>query len=277
MTVYKGVSCRNPGYSLRRDAQVPGKYPEKGFDIPPARMLKEIGIAEKYGGVSGASMIGSRSLFALFFGLLLLFMAGESLAVKYRYHYTNEKGESLFADDLQSVPEKYRGQAMIVSTDDADEKVQQAAEEERAQSAATVDAVVQERAEQQQQQAVTQVQAVKEKRLHIAWTAGIASAFIAALIALAKIDALRKHEKVVERVRSALAVLFLVYLIFAYGKDVIRLFSEAGETIAGMERKSAERGKKAAQFYKEMENMMEQAEAVQKEQEAQIKVLEEQQ
>ena len=198
----------------------------------------------------------------------------------------DEKGTVLFADDLQSVPAKYQGQAMIVSTEDVDEKAEQAAAEERVQSAAQAQAVVQERVEQQA--AAKEVQPAKNARdvsfsldvqgpgFPVAWTLGAVGTFLAVLIILPRIDALRYYPKAVDGVRSSLAILLLVYLVIAHGKDVVRLFGMAGKSISDMEQKSAERGKKAAQFYKEMEKMMEQAETVQKEQDAQYKALEEQ-
>lgn len=235
-------------------------------------------------------MSNVRLSFAMVVGLLLVFFMVDVGLAKYRYQYVNDKGEVLFADDLQSVPAKYQGQAMIVSTEVFDEKAEQAAAQERAQSAAQAEAVMQERAAQQaaeqqaagmltaeQQSAGRHARTSPERRLHIGWTIGALGAFLAVLIILPKIEALKYHQKAVAGVRSALTILLLAYLVFAHGKDVTYLFGTAGDTIAGMERKSAEKGKKAAQFYKEMENMMEEMQTVQKDQAAQYKEFEERQ
>ncbi len=216
---------------------------------------------------------------SLLIGMLMVLVAAAAWSAgSFRYRYANDKGEVLFADDLNAVPEKYRDQAMIVRTEEVNEQAQQAAEQERQQAAAQVQAAAEERQVQevrQVQQAVAQVEAKKEQRLHIAWTGAALLLYVAMLIAMAKIEALREHERIVERVRTTLSVLLFAFLVAAYGKDLIRLFGAAGDTVAGMQQKSAERGKKAAQFYKEMEQMMEQAQAVQNEQETQIRQIEE--
>jgi len=207
--------------------------------------------------------------------LLVLGIASESFAVKYRYRYCDEKGEAFFVDDLQQVPEKYRSRAMIVSTEEIDEQVHQAVEQERSRSAAEVEASSRARERAEQQAAVAQAQTGKEKRLPVGWAVGAASFLVVAIIVLPMIDALRVHSRAVESARSVLALLLLAVLVISFGKDVLRLFRAAGETVTGMQRQSAERGKKAAQFYKDMEKLAEQAESIQKEQETQVKALEE--
>lgn len=251
----------------------PASKTRNSFDIVPPGVLQEARAHRvrqcRSICISGEEMKSCRApLCVLFAFLAVLLLSRPGLAVKYMYRYVDDRGEAFFADDLQKVPEKYRAAAAIVSTEEVDERAEAAAQAERVQAAAKA-------VEVRQEQAVALQRAAKAQRMHVAWSAAAVASVVIILIALAKIDVLKRHEKAVNAVRTALVLLLIAFLAYAHARDVLRLFGTVGETIASVEEKQAARGRKAAQFYKSLEQMMDQAAQVQKDQQAQENALEE--
>jgi hypothetical protein len=185
----------------------------------------------------------------LFFALILL-ASRESQAVIYRY--VSEKGIPTYADDLQKVPEQYRTQAVVVSGgNDYDAYTEQ----EKARLAAEA------RIRQQHQSAapVKAVESVSSRLIRSGVAVGLC---IALLFVVSHIDALREQAHLLSRVRTALVLLLVAFLGFTHARDVMGLFGKVGETvsnpIAGIQERSAERGKKAVEAYKALDRALEQ-------------------
>jgi len=192
-------------------------------------------------------MTNLRVVSLVFLFLVLFLITGrESLAVIYKY--TNEKDVPTYADDMQKIPEQHRAQAVIVSGAAVDEQ----AEVERAQQEA------EERARREQTVLPEKADEPLSARLVRSGTA--VGLFFAALFVISNIDALKEQAKVLSRIRTALVLLLLVFLVITHARDVIGLFSRAGETssnpVAGIRERSAERGKKAADTYRSMDNVL---------------------
>lgn len=182
--------------------------------------------------------------------VLILVIGRDSQAVIYKY--VNEKGIPTFADDMQKIPEQYRGQAVMVSGGNDYDAY---AEQEKARLAA-------ETRTRQEQQVAAPVKAEDPiiKRLI---RSGIAvGMFIALLFVVSHIDALREQAQVLSRIRTTLVLLLVVFLGVTHARDVMGLFGKVGDTVsnpvASIQEKSAERGKKAAEAYKTMDRILDQ-------------------
>ncbi len=179
---------------------------------------------------------------------LILFIGREGQAVIYQY--VNEKGIPTYADDMQKIPEQYRAQAVIVSGVVSDEK----AEEERARLAAEALARTEQNAAH-----VKREEPLSGRLVRSGVAVGI---FLALLFVASHIDALREQAQVLSRIRTVLVVLLVVFLGVTHVRDVIGLFGRVGETVsnpvAGLQERSAERGKKAAEAYKSMDKVLDQ-------------------
>jgi len=180
---------------------------------------------------------------------LILFIGRESQAVIYKY--VDEKGVPTFSDDMQKIPEQFRAQAVIVSGVITDET----AEQEQARLA--TEALM--RLEQQAAAPARAEEPVSRRLIRSGVAVGV---FVALLFVAYHIDALREQAQVLSRIRTGLIVLLLAFLSVTHARDVIGLFGTVGETVAnpvaGLQEKSAERGKKAAGAYKSMERVLDQ-------------------
>ncbi|MDH4162067.1 MAG: ion transporter [Nitrospirota bacterium] len=213
--------------------------------------------------------------------LVALFCCADVMAAAYKYCYVDAKGEAHFADKPELVPEPYRAAAVIVSVEEIDEKAQAAAEEERSRAAAAVvrteaAGTVAEAPRPSLDQLPDAGTARPFQVMSLVWSGAAVLSVFVIMTVLGWIDVLRERENILNGIRTGLFVLLAVYLVFAHGRDVIGLFSKVGSSISKIEQQSAERGKKAAQFYKTLENLAEQTEKMQKDQESQIKELQEQ-
>jgi hypothetical protein len=75
---------------------------------------------------------------------------------------------------------------------------------------------------------------------------------------MANLHVLKQHDKITSRVRTALIALFVVYLGIVHGRDVLGLFGKAAGTIQNVQNEQAEKGKRAAEFYRTVDQMLEQ-------------------
>ncbi|MEK6745096.1 MAG: hypothetical protein AABZ15_15885 [Nitrospirota bacterium] len=180
--------------------------------------------------------------------VLILVIGRESQAVIYKYE--NEKGVPTFADDMQKVPEQYRAQAVIVSGGNDYDAY---AEQEKARHAAEA---------RQEQQAAAPAKAEEPISRRFIRSGVAIGLFLALLFVAYHIDALREQARVLSRIRTGLVVLLLVFLSVTHARDVIGLFGKVGGTVvnpvAGLQERSAERGKKAADAYKAIERIADQ-------------------
>jgi hypothetical protein len=195
----------------------------------------------------------AKTRFALTILLLVLLCAigRESEAVIYKY--MSEKGVPTFADDLQKVPEQYRSQAVVVSGgNDYDAYTEQ----EKARLAAEV------RNQQEARATATPVKTDEPIGARLI-RSGIAACLIMALLfVVSHLDAIREQEHLLTRIRTVLVLLLVAFFGFTHTRDVMGLFGKVGETVvspvAGIQEKSAERGKKAAEAYKSMDKILDQ-------------------
>jgi hypothetical protein len=179
----------------------------------------------------------------------LIIVAGrESQAAIYKY--MNEKGVTVFTDDMQKIPEQLRASAVIVSGVVVDEK----AEEEKTRQAAE--------ARIRREHIAMPAQTVEPVSARLVRSGIALGIFIAVMFVISNIHGLQGHTQVLSRVRITLILLVLAFLGYTHAKDVMGLFGKVGDTvsnpIADIQDRSAERGKKAAEAYKTLEKALEQ-------------------
>jgi hypothetical protein len=181
--------------------------------------------------------------------LFILLAGRESQAIIYKY--VNAKGVPTFADDMQKIPEQYRSQAVIVSGVAVDEN----AEKEKARLAE----------ETRVRQERTDVPARTEERISARLVrSGIAAGlFIAIMFVISNLHVLKDQTQVLLRVRTTLVLLLIAFVGYTHARDVAGLFGKAADTvlnlISSVQEQSAARGRKAAEAYRSMNNIVEQA------------------
>jgi len=184
------------------------------------------------------------ALSALLFIVLLGF--GSRHAFADIYQYVNEEGVISFVDNLESVPVKYRATAINTTAVEEQNRLQSQAEPQ-ANIAPLQGAPVEEPARKM----------TFFTRLLI--TAVVLFAWFGILVAIKKTDVFKGREKILPVTRIALACIFLVYLVMVHGKDVAGLFTMAGNQIDAVKEKQAQRGKKAGQAIKALNQFMDEA------------------
>lgn len=189
-------------------------------------------------------MLKHFALSALLFLVLLGFGARPAFADIYQY--VNEDGVISFVDNLESVPEKYR--ATAINTTAVEEQKQ-----------------IQWEAQPQTNIAPSQV-ALREEPAHkmtfftrLLMTVLVVFAWLGILVAVNKTGVFKGREKFLPATQIALGFIFLVYLVMIHGKDVVHLFTMAGNKIEAVQEKQAQRGKKAGQAIKALNQFMEEA------------------
>lgn len=181
--------------------------------------------------------------------MFILLAGRESQAVIYKY--VNAKGVPTFADDMQKIPEQYRSQAVIVSGVAVDEN----AGKEKARLAE----------ETRVRQERTDVPARTEELISARLVrSGIAAGlFIAIMFVISNLHVPQEQAQVLLRVRTSLVLLLIAFVGYTHAGDVAGLFGKAAETvlkpITGIQEQSAARGRKAAEAYKSVNNIVEQA------------------
>ena len=198
--------------------------------------------------------------------LLLLFFVVVGIAVDAQaviYKYTDEKGSPAYADSMEKVPERERGKAVIVTGQ---------MEQELADDAERARALAAREAEQQRIEALHQQE--QERFTGRLIRGGVAAALAVALIVvLSHIDALREQAELLRRIRLILVLVLFVFLGVTFAGDVVGLFRSVGreiaDPVAGMQDQQAEKGKKAAEPYKALdqalqEKAQQEAERIQK-------------
>ena len=184
------------------------------------------------------------ALSALLFLVLLGF--GTRNAFADIYQYVNEEGVISFVDNLESVPEKYRATAINTTAVEEQSRLQSRAEPQ-ANIAPSQGAPVEEPARQM------------TFFTRLLMTAVVVFAWFGILVAIKKTDVFKGREKILPATRIALACIFLVYVVMVHGKDVVNLFTMAGNKIEAVKEKQAQRGKKAGQAIKALNQFMDEA------------------
>ena len=178
----------------------------------------------------------------------LVGLAGRSEAVIYQY--VDEKGDPSLVDDLGKVPEQYRTSARMVSGQVTTERT----EEERVREVARVAVVLREEAELQ-----ARAEAWKKNRFILSGI--VAAAVILVLVIMANLHALKFHDKITSWIRRTLISMLVVYLGIMHARDVLGLLGKASGTIQSVQDEQAKKGRKAAEFYKALDHIVEQKDA----------------
>ena len=181
----------------------------------------------------------------VFFGVLAL--AGDSEAVIYKY--LDAKGDPVYVDDLGKVPEPVRDKAVIVTGKDEQELTDDA---ERARAIAARQAAM-----EQQATAHPGGDSFLKRLLRSGIALGLV---VAALFVMMHLDALREQADVVRKVRIALIAALVLFLGVTHAPDVMGLFrtvKDAAPTpVADIQERQAEKGRKAAEAYKNLDQAM---------------------
>jgi uncharacterized membrane protein YcjF (UPF0283 family) len=206
-------------------------------------------------------MLKHVALPAFLFLVLLGFEARHAFADIYKY--VTEEGEISLADNLESVPEKYRATAVNMT---AVEEQKLVPLQQQTQPQAQTEQPVQPATMSPPSHLAATQEAPREEPAHqmefttrLLMTVVVIVAWFVVLIAIKKTGEFKGREKVLQATRIALACIFLVYLVMVHGKDVVNLFTMAGSKIDAMKEKQAQRGKKAGQAIKALNKLMEEA------------------
>ncbi|MDA8099509.1 MAG: hypothetical protein M0042_07780 [Nitrospiraceae bacterium] len=203
----------------------------------------------------------------------VLLMSGSAEAVIYKY--TNAKGDIVFADDLNAVPQQYRNSAVVVSgavSDDQERK----AEEERA--------LAIERLKAQQQAApapagapapaadapaapgsAAPAQATSQAMSRLIRTGIAVAVAIVLLVILREIDALRERDDLMRLVRLVILAALIGFLGFNHAGDFMNLFSTVNTAVTDVQKQSEQKGQRVADTIKAAEKTKAEVERQQQE------------
>lgn len=197
--------------------------------------------------------------FALLFAVLYCFPGLSFVPDSYAaiYKYVDKQGIVCFADDLQSVPEKYRSKAVIVEGEAKEDP-------EKPQSLAiNNDNKAEEQSAANAPAETLQIRGPRPLSLRLMISAAVSLAALLIFILLTKQAGLKENKKVHAIIRASLISLVSLYLIIAHVKDVMTIFGIAGKTVNDVQQQSAEKGKRAAQAIKTIDALFEQAQKAQ--------------
>lgn len=174
-------------------------------------------------------------------------VAGDSQAVIYKY--LDEKGDPVYVDDLTKVPEPVRDRVVLITGKEEQELTDDA---ERARAIAARQAAL-------DLQTASQNEADTFLRRLV--RSGVAVAVVVVvLFVMMNFDALTEREAVVRKVRIALIAGLVLFLGFTHAPDVAGLFRTATHAVPSplteIKEKQAEKGKKAAESYKNVDQVM---------------------
>jgi hypothetical protein len=195
-------------------------------------------IIDEYG---DSTMLKRVALFLLLSPALLGFLPRHACADIYLY--VNEAGETGIADNLESVPEKYRATAVNTTAREREQKLTQA------------------QTGQQRQPNPFGVPVKPSAQTttftsRLIMTAGVVLVWFIILFILNKTGEFKGRENALPAARIALACIFLVYLVMVHGKDAVNLFTMAGNHIDAVREKQAQQGKKAGEAIKALNKLM---------------------
>lgn len=164
------------------------------------------------------------------------------------YKYIDEKGSPAYADDLAKVPEKERSRAVVVTGQQ---------EQELADDAERARAIAARQAEQRSEARHEAQEHFTRRLIRGGIAVGLA---VALIIVLSHIDALREQAELLRRIRLGLVLVLFVFLGATFATDVLGLFrgigQEIADPVAGVRQQQAEKGKKAAESYKAVDQAL---------------------
>ncbi len=174
------------------------------------------------------------------------------------YKYTDQNGLLCFADDLQSIPEQYRSHAVLVEGGQS---------EKPATGAGVAAGGAGEQAKAPVASASAAAMAVKPRTGGMPISIRLLITFcvlVCVIIMAGVVSRLPKFsEDTLARIslRSGTAILVLLYIIVAHGRDIVTVMRMAGNAVDSVQAKSAEKGKKAAEGIKRLDAMFEELQA----------------
>ncbi|HLE42316.1 MAG TPA: hypothetical protein VI956_12520 [Nitrospirota bacterium] len=188
--------------------------------------------------------------------ILGIFLVRDSFAVLYKY--VDKDGVVCFADDLQSVPERYRPTAVIFSGELKDEPKltsgHQGAQDEQLSSAPAVP--------DYSLSAAARADEEKPFSRRLAKTIMIITVLVVLYVVLERLKEVieyKKYDKIVYLARIGLSAFAVIYLVFAHVNDVIHGVAGVGKSVEQVKERSATKGKNAAKAIKTLNALMESA------------------
>jgi hypothetical protein len=179
--------------------------------------------------------------------VIVLMVSATSNSFAAIYKYIDENGIICFADDLQSIPEKSRATAKIVSGEKDQErkpamqKQQPAPEESKP--------VNSELSPDRGKVSIEgSVKSLFSSRALISVVVVVSALFAFVILGILDSD----HKKSIKIVRVVILWGMSVYLIIAHGGDVVNMFGTLKGTVASAQHESEEKGKRAAKAMKEL-------------------------
>lgn len=184
-------------------------------------------------------------VFAVLHCLLGISFVNESEAAIYKY--IDKDGIVSFADNLQSIPEKYRSTALIVDGESKDD-------EAKPSRPVTVDKAAEEPLPEEASK--PQSQGPKPLSVRLTMSAVVSLGLLLIFIVVSNQTPLKENKKVLSILRTSLIGILSFYLLVAHVKDVMGLFGTAGKAIDDVQQRQAEKGKKAAQAMKKLDGLI---------------------
>ncbi len=160
------------------------------------------------------------------------------------YKYIDKSGVVCFADNLQVVPEQYRASVVLVQNEQQEEIHPAATTENTTETAPA---------------AVTQqsVSAPLSLDTRLTISSAIAIGALLFFLFVKNVPRLEQNRSMLIMIRGALIGAVSIYIIYAHAGDVLIMYGRASRAIEETQQKSAERGRKAGQFIKQMDAMAE--------------------
>lgn len=176
----------------------------------------------------------------------LVALPGTAAAVTYKY--TDKAGILCFADDLQVIPDQYRSQAVLI---EGELKEASTASAGSALSAAMVVPTA------EQQQAASHSFFFRSLSLRLLITVCVGLAMAALVAAVSRQLAGEEQQRVRSFTKKGALAVFLVYLIFAHGRDILTVVRTADRTVYEVQQRSVRKGQKAAEGIKRLDGLFE--------------------
>ena len=186
--------------------------------------------------------------------VLALFLARDSFAVLYKY--VDKDGVVCYADDLQSVPEKYRPKAVIFSGELKNEPKLTSGRQETHDVMLSASPAVGDASS-------PPLREEKPFSKRLANTIIVMTVLVVIYVVLERLKEVvesRKYDKIVPLARIGLSAVAVLYLAFAHVNDVIHGVAGVGKSVEQAKERSATKGKNAAEAIKALDAFLESAE-----------------
>lgn len=186
--------------------------------------------------------------------VLSLFFARDSFAVLYKY--IDKDGVVCFADDLQSVPERYRAKTTILSGELKEGPKLTAGGEEANDVMLSASPAVGDASS-------PPLREEKPFSKRLANTIIVMTVLVVIYVVLERLKEVVesiKYDKLVSFARIGLSAAAVLYLVFAHVNDVIHGVAGVGKSVEEAKERSATKGKNAAKAIKTLNALLESAE-----------------